>query len=194
MSDDQQQAQEEFHFPPEYADCIAHVAANWSGLEYMVNASIWELADVRPSLGACLTSQIGSLNARLSALLALMKLRSVDQKLVTRVNKFCATVREPNELRNRIIHDQWVNDRHNLGSMGRIEIVAPKKLSREIKPIPLDELKGNLKTISDCRFKFGEIRQAIRAALPSLPEMSRTELYPITEILPDPQSPSSRQT
>ena len=86
---------ETFHFPPAYADCLAHISANWANLEYMINSSIWELAETRPALGACITAQIVSLHRKLSALLALMKLREMDDGLITKVNKFSERVREP---------------------------------------------------------------------------------------------------
>jgi hypothetical protein len=194
MSDTPEQAAAEFHFPGDFAECIAKVAANWSALEYMINATIWELAEVRPSLGACLTAQIMTVNGRLAALLALMKLRRVDTKLLKKVNRFAERVRAPQELRNRIIHDQWVNDRLNPEGMGRIEIVAPKALTMEIKPVTITELRDDLEKISDCRFEFGAIRNEIRGALSTLPKMSQRELYPITEILPDPQNPPSGRT
>jgi hypothetical protein len=88
----------EFQFPGEFADCIAKVAANWSALEYMINGTIWELTDVRPSLGACLTAQIATVQGRLAALIAVMKLRRVDAKLLKKVNKFAERVRAPQEL------------------------------------------------------------------------------------------------
>jgi hypothetical protein len=78
--------------------------------------------------------------------------------------------------------------------MGRIEIVAPKALTMEIKPVMIAELRGDLEKICDCRLEFGAIRHEIRGALPTLPKMSQIELYPITEILPDPRNPTSGQT
>ncbi len=95
MSDDPAQAAAEFHFPPEFADCIAKVATNWSHLEYAINATIWELADVRPALGACMTAQVGSMYGRLAPLLALMKLRQVPARLWKKVIKFAERVRAP---------------------------------------------------------------------------------------------------
>ncbi len=62
--------------------------------------------------------------------------------------------------------------------MGRIEIVAPKALSMEIKPITIAELRADLENISNCLFEFSAIRHEIRGALPTFPEMSRSELYP----------------
>ena len=194
MTDETDQSAEKiFHFPPEYADCIAKVAANWSSLEYLINTCIWELAEVQPAPGACMTAQIGTMPARLAALLALMKLRHVEEKLIAKVNKSAERVRGPNELRNRLIHDQWANDLHRPGGMGRIEIVAPKSLSMKIIPVPIEELRADVEKISNCRFAFGELRVEIRAALPALPKMSRKELVPIVEAPRGRQSLTSKK-
>jgi hypothetical protein len=101
------QKEDRVQFASEYGECIAHIANNWATLEYSINATIWILAGTAPALGACITSQIPTLFGRLNALLSIMKLRRVDQNLINKVNKFSDTIREPQELRNRAIHDVW---------------------------------------------------------------------------------------
>lgn len=172
---------EYFRFAPGFADKIADVAACWSALEYLINASIWELAEVRPALGACITSQIRTVHSRLSALLALMKLRKVESRLIKRVNKFAESVREPQELRNRIIHDQWVNHPSDQSKMGRVEIVAPKVLSMKVIEIQLTEINEDLRKVKECCMTFRAIRYDIQDALPTLPKMPHEALHPIIE-------------
>ena len=75
-------------FIPEYADQIAHAVNNWAFLEYAVNSIIWDLAGVRPALGACITAQIYPMHARLNALVALLRLRRAPLVLVGKVNNF----------------------------------------------------------------------------------------------------------
>jgi hypothetical protein len=72
-----------FSFVPEYADCIARVCSVWARLEYDVTVCIWKLADMRPAIGACVTSQIFTLQNRLSALFGTLqtsKGRSLNYK------------------------------------------------------------------------------------------------------------------
>src|SRR5271168_909763 len=88
-----------FSFIPEYADCIARVATVWARLEYDVSVSIWALADVRPAIGACLTSQIFTLRSKLDALIALAKLRKVNAAIIKKINKFADDVRGGQEIR-----------------------------------------------------------------------------------------------
>jgi hypothetical protein len=87
------------------ADCIARVTSCWAGLEYDISATIWALAEMRPALGTCVTSQIYTLQGRLNAVLALAKLRRVDQDIIDRLNRFSHRIREGQDQRNRIIHN-----------------------------------------------------------------------------------------
>ena len=181
MAEKLDQDQWEYAFIPQFADCIARVASVWARLEYDVSAVTWELADVRPALGACLTSQIFTLQNRLAALLALAKLRQLDPAIIKRINKFSEEVRVGQEIRNRIVHDQWLRDKRNLRAMGRLRITAAKKLDFAIQSIPLSELKADLEKLEKFHKKFLEIRDAIEAALPTLPEIPPSELHPIIE-------------
>jgi|ERR1700735_1255318 hypothetical protein len=184
MTDGKKEKDIPFDFAPGFDNQIAHAAASWAQIEYYINSSIWALADVAPGLGACMTSQIGSLHGRLNALLALMKLRQVNQKLIDRVNKFSEDSREPQDLRNRICHDLWLRDEGRPNDrMARLEIVANRKLSFEIVRIELDGLKDDLAKIAKVRETMHYIREAIFAAIPTLPEIPPSKLRPIKENL-----------
>ena len=170
-----------FHFLPVYADLIASAANRWAYLEYYVNCSIWLLADVKPAIGACLTSQMYTLNSKLSALLSLLKLRKADTALIDKVNKFASSVRDALDARNRDVHDIWLNDNINKDQMGKLRITADKVLRFHIDEVKSDALVNDNEIIERRRVEAGEIMEAIKAALPSLPEMSHTDLHPITE-------------
>lgn len=170
-----------FAFIPAYADCIARVASVWARLEYDVSASIWALADVRPAMGACITSQIFTLRGRLDALLALAKLRRLDAAIIKKINKFADDVRGGQEIRNRIIHDQWLQDHLDPSQMGHLRITAAKVLEFEIKPVIFSDLADDLGKLESFQRQFHQIRQEIDAALPTLPEIPQSELHPIRE-------------
>jgi hypothetical protein len=171
-----------FAFIPEYADCIARVASIWARLEYDISVSIWQLADVRPALGACMTSQIYTLGGRLDALLSLAKLRNVPEGIIKGISKFADDSRDGQEIRDRIIHDQWVLDKFNPGTMGHLRITAAKKLDFNIKTVILPDLAADLEKLEDLSFRFHAIRDEIEAALPTLPKIPHSELHPITKI------------
>ena len=173
-------------FPPEFATLIASGINRWSNLEYDLHATIWELADVRPALGACMTAQIFTTNAKLDTLLSLLKLRSADQKLIDRVNKFSSTVRPALEARNRMGHDLWLKDKLNPSGMGKLRITAAKKLDFKIETVTVEQLTADVEKIEQAQIDFHNIRVAILDAIPTLPEMSPTALHPISETLKRP--------
>lgn len=173
---------QKFKFIPKYADCIASIANCSATIEYYVNHSIWIVAKVDSSSGACITSQIYTLQGRLSALLALLKLHQAPAKLVKRVNKFTETVRGPTENRNRVIHDIWLMDNRDPTTMGRLETTASKTLKFRVEDVPLPKLQAIFDELSACRLEAYEIRKEIFAAQPTFPGIAPSELYPIANV------------
>jgi hypothetical protein len=173
----------QFRFLPEFSECIAEAANNWSYLEYFISASIWELADVRPAIGACMTQQIFTLHARIDALLAMLKLRRADQKIIDRVNRFQSKIREAQEARNRLVHDLWLNDNLNPTNMGKLRITASKILEFSFSSKTITELKRDVEIIIQARKSAQQLRADIFKSLSSLPEIPDVELNPIVETL-----------
>lgn len=182
MAELPEQQPQGFRFLPEFAEAIAEAATSWAALEYAVNAAIWVLADVKPGLGACLTAQIFTMNARMDALISLLNLRRVDKKLVKAANVFASSMREAQDARNRTVHDYWMNDRHEPANMGKMIITAQRAPRFKIVSVKIEELRADVQKIHDKRFEFEKLRRDINAALPTLPSIPREELYPIDEI------------
>jgi hypothetical protein len=175
------QPKREFRWITSYAQQIADAANRWAYLEYYINKSIWALADVKPAIGACMTSQMYTLNAKLSALLSLLKLRKASEELIVRVNRFSSGVRDALDARNRLVHDIWLTDELNKSEMGKLRITSDKKLEFKIESVSLVKLTQDVQVIERRRLEAGEIAAAIESALPSLPDIPQAELYPITE-------------
>lgn len=175
--DDKPHPHQGFIFPPEFAACIGDVISCWAALDYNANMSIWHLAGVYPAIGACMTMQIFTLEGRLKALIALLRLRRAPDDLVRRVNKFRANVRKPQEIRNRITHDCWfknpVNDR-----MSQLEIGTKGVLVYGFKPIDIDALKADRDEVRKAMREAANIRTTIEAGLPTLPEIPLGDLHP----------------
>lgn len=176
----------DFDYVKGYAECIAQAANSWAYLEYYLNQTIWSLADTAPALGACMTAQIINVNARMSALLALMKLRGISNALIGRTNKFADRVRGPNELRNRLVHDMWFLDKDKPEQMGQLTISAAKKLLFSINSVDLPTVEGWVRDIIEIRNEAMKLAQAILAEIPTLPEIPHASLHPITEHRGDP--------
>jgi hypothetical protein len=61
-----------------HAAAIAQVISVWARLEYDIDELIWELARLEPDIGACLTAQFSTVNARFNALLAVARLSGIS--------------------------------------------------------------------------------------------------------------------
>ena len=90
--------------------------------------------------------KIYTLQGKIAALLALAKLRQLDQDIVKRINKFSEDVRGGQEIRNRIIHDQWLSEKGQT-TWDTCEITAAKKLDFAIQSVPLSELRADLQEL-----------------------------------------------
>jgi len=167
-----------FVFPAEFAASIAGVISAWSALEYNINMAIWHLAAVYPAVGACMTEQIFTLDNRLKALKALLSLRKAPDEILRRVNKFSDRVRKPQELRNRITHDTWHQLVDGTQRMSQLEIGAKGVLTYGFKPITIETLRAEHEEVKKAMMEAVSIRDAIEAALPTLPEIPLKELHP----------------
>lgn len=171
-----------FKFIPEYADAIASIASCSATIEYYINHSIWIVAKVDASSGACITSQIYTLQGRISALLALLKLHRAPKGIITKVNKFSESVRGPIENRNRVVHDIWLTDNRDPTTMGRLETTAAKTLKFQVEDVPLSKLKGIFDELAKCRLEAYDIRGKIFTAQPTFPGIPESELNPISNV------------
>jgi hypothetical protein len=167
---------------PEYAACIAEAANRWAWVELEVHWMLWSLLEVNPTLGACLTAQIYSFNAKLDALLSIMKLRNVPRSLIDRVNKFTQTHREALESRNRFVHDVWLKDNLNPDAMGRSTMSARRKLDFRTETVSVESLKDDMATISRSQETITAIRKDVIDALPTLPKIPHEALHPLSDI------------
>jgi hypothetical protein len=156
--------------PPAALRSIGAIASDWAAIEFMISHLTWRLAGVYPALGACITAQIYTFNGRVDALIALLRLRQADKKLIADVNRFKERSRGPQELRNRIVHDAWTRGkRKNIGRLMRLEVTARNKLSFDLLPTTQKQLKEDEQTIRQFVFSFGPLRARILDALPTLP-------------------------
>jgi hypothetical protein len=165
-------------FPDEYSQGIAKVISFWSCLESHINMSVWHLAGVYPAIGVCLTEQIFTLDGRLKALLALLKLRRAPDDLVRRVNKFSERVRRSQEIRNRVVHDTW-HQGAVTKEMVQLKIGAKDTLSYGFKKIAIEDLISDQETVRRSMVEALELRNSIEDALPTLPEIPLGELHPV---------------
>jgi hypothetical protein len=167
-----------FDFPDDYAQCIAKITSYWSALESNINMSVWHLAGVYPAVGACLTEQIFTLDGRMKALAALLKLRQAPKHLIQQVNKFSEKSRKAHDIRNRIAHHTW-HQGNESKRISQLEIGARHTLTYGFVPVPIEKLRADQDTVRNAMKESAAIRDAIETSLPTLPEIPLVELHPI---------------
>ena len=167
-----------FDFPDDYSQCIAKIISNWASLEYNINICIWHLAGVYPAVGVCMTEQIFTLENRVKALLALLKLRRASKELLKRINKFAERAHKPKEIRNRVAHDTW-HQGVDSKQISQLEIGAKGTLTYGFRDIMIEALRKDSETVRLASCEASELRNAIELALPTLPEIPLAELHPI---------------
>jgi hypothetical protein len=93
---------------------VGRVAAEWARLEYSLDRVIWSLSYTICPRPACLTAQFMGTTPRYRALIAQLRLRSCSEpefaKYIPRIEKMMTQTYEPQDQRNRIIHDPWLVD------------------------------------------------------------------------------------
>jgi hypothetical protein len=157
-----------FHsIPREYAVQIAHVVTGWAQVEHDIDAAIWELANLydTPDIGACLTAQFTTVNARLNALISLARVRGIPDFQIGKLNKFRDRATALADRRNRVAHDPWLSaygkGLKELGKVYRLQKTARSKLDYSYKLIALGELEALTKEIEEAYLAFSELYSEI---------------------------------
>jgi hypothetical protein len=154
--------------PFELFTIIGNIATDWATLEYMVNDCIWFAAQIDEVLGACITAQIISLQARFEALVLLLGARGAERKLIAMANKLAEEARKLTELRNRAVHDPIAI--HEQDKIPRqLQITGRGKLVFEVREISEGQLYDDKDKIDAFVGKFMRFRDAMKASLRTLP-------------------------
>ena len=181
--------EDEIHFYPlkngdPHYEAIGRVASAWSYFEFHVNQEIWMLSARDDERGACVTSHIYNISARIKALLALLELMDEDhpepvqangkpreyslRDIITKLKKLSDKQIEPiSRKRNRIIHDTWMYGKRT-GAIAQIRATADRKLDFGFRPADLGEINATHKRILELDEEFVILASAIRARIQQL--------------------------
>ena len=182
MNEQQEKDPVKFHFIPEIAEIIAHAANTWAWLEMELHRTLWELAELSPLLGVCLTGQIFTFGAKIDCLVSLLRARDFPDGMIKKVTKFAESARPALDARNRFVHDVWLIDHWNPSQMGKLRITSNKRAEHRIDPVTADTLREDLNKIIKIQAQFTPIRHEISKLLPQLPRRFETANDPMTEI------------
>jgi hypothetical protein len=134
---------------PIYA-LVGQVAAEWSHLEHELDRIIWALLKVLSSEAACVTSQLMGATPRYKTIIAQLTLRKASEpqfgKFIDTVNQLMQRSFDPQEKRNRIVHDAWYFET-NRSQTAQFRAWPQKDLRFGINPVDLAEIENALAAI-----------------------------------------------
>jgi hypothetical protein len=148
--------------PPDHGiyQLIGRVAAEWSRLEHALDRIIWTLAEVLYPDGACITSQLMGATARYKVITAQLNLRTTQdgrfKVYLPRIKTLRDRSYEPQEKRNRIIHDAWYLDAEEKAP-GQFRSWPHKNPQFGVRGVDLDDIE---RTITDAA-KLTESAEAL---------------------------------
>ena len=122
-------AEEGPEFEPLYL-ALGRLSRFWSAFEYILNDSIWELANIERFAGTCITAQLIGPGPRFRCLASLMELRGVNSELMKAFNSLSSEAESLGRQRNRFMHDMVVLNETDR-QLYRIETTADRHLKHD---------------------------------------------------------------
>jgi hypothetical protein len=147
---------------------VGRIASNWANLEFQIEHTIWQLAEVVHIAGACITSQLSGIGARLRVLTALARLRGCSERTIKGINSFDGAIQPTLLKRNRVVHDWW--GVANTGEIAQMRAtLLGKKAEFKLNITAVAELQAIVKEISKRSGEFSELRAKIQAEVAAAP-------------------------
>jgi len=168
---------------PDFAESmtsLGYVAGLWAALEYEINGSIWELANVAEDVGACLTFYVPSIGSRMRVYAALAHLRAVSPQVYGKINSFSSDAENTSRKRNRFVHDPYfITGEETV--LRRLHVTADRKLDFSLKPAPVDAINALYEEIDKLMSRFRALHAEVIDTSPSFPReqfvQSRKDLH-----------------
>jgi hypothetical protein len=162
---------------------VGQVASEWAHLEHTLDIIIWELATISQPDGACITAQLMGVAPRYRTLIAQLTHRSKTQpqfaRFITKVNTLTGSSHDPQERRNRIVHDPWyVTFESGFGLLTRplseqisqFKSMPSKDLKFGIVEADLEQIKKTITDIKNLSAKAEVLKNEISDELEALKE------------------------
>ncbi len=147
---------------------LGRLARHWSAFEFVVNDSIWELANVERFAGTCMTSQMFGPGPRFRCLVSLLNLRGASKGLIKAFNSLAAEADGLGRQRNRYIHDAVVlNEKDD--KLYRVETTADRQLKHDFIPIELKAIGELIEKIDELLNRFDLLFDQVIAETPPWP-------------------------
>lgn len=129
------------YLDPSFGTAIAMAISEWARFEYRLDQAIWELAEIEPEIGACITCQLPTVVSRFNALIALTKSLEWNELEIKKITKLQGKSQEIADKRNRVVHDPWFIA-YKSGEHYRLQKTAKGKLEYIYKAVTIEELES----------------------------------------------------
>jgi hypothetical protein len=129
-------------------NAIGKVASEWAYYEHLLDDIIKTLIITDPKLVASITAQIMGVSNRYRAIIALCTVHGLSKKVLEKVQSAQNRSFEPQERRNRIVHDPWFMD-ESTSQTGQFKSMPPKTLTYGVEPINDEYIEKTLSLIAD---------------------------------------------
>jgi hypothetical protein len=139
---------------------VGRVASGWAHLEHVLDLIIWKLAETNDIHGACITSAIMGAASRYDVIKALATVRNLSKETIDKINSQKNAIYEPQERRNRIIHDPWYIDKKT-AEVAQFKSMPRKDLRYGIKLVDADYIDKTLKMIDERFTEADKLRARI---------------------------------
>jgi hypothetical protein len=164
-----------YHFSPDESPefeplylALGKLSRHWSAFEYVLNDSIWELANVERFAGTCMTAQLIGPGPRFRCLAALFELRGVSPKLIKAFNSLSSEADGLGGQRNRFMHDMVVLNTHDR-QLYRVETTADRKLRHDFMLVDLKVVEKLVTEIGALTDRFDSLFDQVLAETPPWP-------------------------
>jgi hypothetical protein len=153
---------------------IGRVAAGWPNLEHELDRIIWLLLPAVSPEAGCVTSQLMGATPRYRTIIAQLTLKHRQtsdprfEKFISRTNSLMQETYEPQEQRNRIIHDASYFDTSR-DRAAQFRSWPAKDLRFGINPVDLTDIETTLTKIDALHNKAEKLYIDI-AVIPASPE------------------------
>jgi hypothetical protein len=154
-----------------YFLAVGKLAATWALFEFTLNDIVWELANVSPTTGTCLTAQLIGPRPRFRCLAALLGVRGSSEQLIKYANKISSRAEGLSQQRNRYVHDPAAF-RATDKSFHTLEATADRKIKHGIFPIEITTIDKLTKKIVELQKEIELLHVRILSETPAWP---RTE-------------------
>lgn len=169
---------------------IGKLTESWAQLEYAIDHMIWGMANIQQALGACITSQLMSVNPRMKAFRSLAATLGAGQESLDRIGKLQGTLSRLQTKRNRAVHDPRMMNT-NTKDLDRLQITATSKLEFGWQPETPESLAAIRQEVEECIKEFCALASDVTAEIRSLPEKDRPRLPQMLPLPENLQSPPS---